>query len=187
MQKLRDKLLFRLRHARLGGVLRRAYWRHLGMQVGDSLLSGRMRCTWPHQVFIGHNCLIEEGVSFKFDGPWQPGPSIHIGHHVFIGKDCEFNIRSGLKIGDHSLIASGSRFIDHDHGVEPGKLMRLQPGAESPITIGTNVWIGSNVVVLKGVTIGDGAVIGAGAVVTKSVPPNEIRGGVPAKRISERS
>ena len=44
----------------------------------------------------------------------------------------------------------------------------------------------ANVVVLAGVTIGDGAVVGAGAVVTKSLPPNCVAGGVPARVIAER-
>jgi acetyltransferase-like isoleucine patch superfamily enzyme len=40
--------------------------------------------------------------------------------------------------------------------------------------------------VLKGF-IGDGAVVAAGAVVTKSIPANEICGGVPAKYIKTRN
>jgi acetyltransferase-like isoleucine patch superfamily enzyme len=37
------------------------------------------------------------------------------------------------------------------------------------------------------VTIGKGAVVAAGAVVTKDVEPKAIVGGVPAKKISERT
>ena len=37
--------------------------------------------------------------------------------------------------------------------------------------------------ILKGVTIGEGAIISAGAVVNKDVPPYEIWGGVPARKI----
>jgi acetyltransferase-like isoleucine patch superfamily enzyme len=56
-------------------------------------------------------------------------------------------------------------------------------GIEKEIVIGSNVWIGCNVVVLKGVGIGNSAVVAAGAVVTKSIPPYEIWGGVPAKKL----
>lgn len=40
--------------------------------------------------------------------------------------------------------------------------------------------------VLKDVTVSCGAVVAAGAVVTKPVPPMEIWGGVPARRLSLR-
>jgi acetyltransferase-like isoleucine patch superfamily enzyme len=40
---------------------------------------------------------------------------------------------------------------------------------------------------LPGVTIGEGAVVAAGAVVTKDADPYGIYGGVPAKKIGERS
>jgi acetyltransferase-like isoleucine patch superfamily enzyme len=65
--------------------------------------------------------------------------------------------------------------------------MNKQEGFEAPITIEDDVWIGVNAVILKGVTIGKGAIIGAGAVVTKFVPPYEIWGGIPAKKIGQRS
>ena len=42
-------------------------------------------------------------------------------------------------------------------------------------------WLGGNVTILGGVTIGAGSVVGAGAVVTKSVPPNSLVLGVPAR------
>ena len=64
--------------------------------------------------------------------------------------------------------------------------MRDQETETAPIKIGQNVLVGGNSVVLKGVQIGDGAVIGVGSVVTKSVPSNEIWGGVPARKIMDR-
>ena len=42
-------------------------------------------------------------------------------------------------------------------------------------------------VILQGVTIGKGAVVCAGAVVNKDVGDYEIVGGVPAKKIGERT
>ena len=64
--------------------------------------------------------------------------------------------------------------------------MRRGYGRCEPIEIADNVWIGANAVILRGVTIGQGAVVAAGAVVTKKIPPNEIWGGLPARKIGER-
>jgi hypothetical protein len=49
--------------------------------------------------------------------------------------------------------------------------------------IGKNCFIGGRAIVLPGIEIGDGCVIGAGSVVTKSVPPNCIVAGNPARII----
>ena len=48
------------------------------------------------------------------------------------------------------------------------------------IQVGNNVFIGARSMILPNVEIGDDAIIAAGAVVTKSVPPGEVWGGVPA-------
>lgn len=165
---------------------RRGWYSLLGMRVGSGTVLPRLYVTWPHQVSIGRNCVLEQDVRFKFDGIWQPGPSIRLLDGVFIGTGCEFNIRKGLLIGQHANIASGCRFIDHDHGTEDGQRIGSQLGHEQPIVLGNDVWLGCNVVVLRGVEIGDGAVVGAGAVVTKSILPNEIWAGIPARKIGQR-
>lgn len=157
-----------------------------GMQIGDGTRLPSMHVTWPHQVAIGNNCSLEHGIYFKYDGIWAQGPTIRIADHVFIGAGCEFNIRKGIDIGKDALIASGCRFIDHDHGVAMGELMRTQEGPEKEIVLEEDVWLGCNVVVLKGVRIGKGAIVAAGAVVTKPIPAYEIWGGVPAKKIGQR-
>jgi acetyltransferase-like isoleucine patch superfamily enzyme len=53
------------------------------------------------------------------------------------------------------------------------------------IRIGDNVTIGATAVIMSGVTIADGAIISAGALVLKDtrIGPNEVWGGVPAKRL----
>lgn len=189
MNRIIQKILFVLKFhisLKITGGLRRVWYMAFGMQVGKGTFLSSVFVTWPHQVSIGSACTIEENVRFKFDGIWQPGPAIKIADRVFIGSGCEFNITHSLVIGADSLIASGCRFIDHDHGTNLSSLMRTQVGLASPILIEPNVWLGCNVVVLKGVIIGSGAIVAAGAIVTKSIPPHEIWAGIPARKIGLR-
>jgi acetyltransferase-like isoleucine patch superfamily enzyme len=171
---------------KLLGSFRNRWFSLLGMKIGSGTWVPQLTITWPHQVAIGKNCILERGIFFKYDGLWQRGPSIRIQDDVFIGTGCEFNIREGIDVGKGSLIASGCRFVDHDHGIDVGRPMRLQEGPQQAIMIGEDVWLGANVVVLKGVSIGTGAIVAAGAIVTKCILPNEIWAGVPAKKIGQR-
>lgn len=166
--------------------LRRLWFSFLGMKIGNGTNIPELYITWPHQVSLGKNCKLEININFKYDGPWLPGPRIVVGDTVFIGTNCEFNINEGIQIGNDCLIASGCKFIDHDHGINVDHLMHSQVGLQIPITIGNDVWLGCNVIVLKGVVIGDGAIVAAGAVVTKPIPAYEIWGGIPAKKIGDR-
>jgi len=166
--------------------LKKTYWRTQGVHIGDKVSIGSIKAIWPHKIVIGNNCVIEHDVYFKYDAPYNAHKSFLIGEQVFIGSHCEFNIKSSIHIGDYSMIASGCRFADFDHGIDKQELIGFQKAEIAPIVIGKDVWIGFNVVVLKGVTIGDGAIVAAGAVVTKSIPSYEIWGGVPAKKIGER-
>lgn len=195
IRTLRIKYLFhhgffilRYRYALyLLSTFRRMYYSILGMKLGKGTHLPKLYFTWPHQVSIGNHCTLEHNIFFKYDGIWAEGPAIIIGNGVFIGNSCEFNIKKCLIIGDNSLIASGCKFIDHDHGKLANELMRKQVGPEKEIIIGPDVWLGYNVVVLKGVSIGKGAIIAAGSIVTKSIPEYEIWAGVPAKRIGNRT
>ena len=166
--------------------LRKTYWRIQGAKFGRRTIIASLHVTWPHQVSVGEDCLLEQGIFFKFDGFWSPGPSILIGQRVFIGAGCEFNIHKRITIGSDCAIASNCKFVDHDHGIALGKPRDAEPGSEAEITIGEGAWLGAGVVVLKGVSMGPGAVIGAGAVVTKAVPANEIWAGVPARKVGVR-
>lgn len=165
---------------------RNFYYRIQGMKIGKGTNLPLIYITWPHQVSIGNKCNIEHGVYFKYDGIWSKGPSIIIKDNVFIGSNCEFNIKNRIIIKNNCLIASGVRFIDHDHGIDKKTLMRMQICPSLPIEIGEDVWIGVNAIILKGVSIGNGAIIAAGAVINKNISPYEIWGGIPAKKIGER-
>lgn len=166
-------------------LIRTLVWRIRGACIGKGTrLSPHTEITWPHQVTIGADCILQSGIFFNYSHYWTAGPSICLRDRVFVGRNVEFNIQGGIEIGDDTLIASGCFFVDHDHGRQGDRPMNQQESVVEPISIARNVWIGANVTVLKGVSIGQGAVVAAGAVVIKSVPAGEVWGGVPAKPLS---
>ena len=176
---------YRLLYFRFG--LYKLFYRLLGMKIGSKSRVPKLYLTWPHKVSIGDNCRLEHDIYFHYDGIYSPQPSIMVGNNVFLGFGIEFNIVDYISIGDNSLIASGVKFIDHDHNIEGINTFLNKPGVSAPIVVSSDVWIGADVIVLKGVSIGRGAIIASGAVVTKSIPDNEIWAGVPARCISSRS
>lgn len=103
---------------------------------------------------------------------------------------------NNLIIGDFCSIADEVVFLlGVEHRIDcfstfpfKTKVLGEKPEAFSKgdIVVNDNVWIGQRALILSGVTIGQGAVIAAGAVVTKDVPPYEVWGGVPAKKIKSR-
>jgi acetyltransferase-like isoleucine patch superfamily enzyme len=188
LKRIAQKIIFRLRvETQFLSRFRSFWWRLQGMKIGKGSTISSMNVTWPHQLAIGEQCIFEDGIFFKYSSYWKPGPSMIIGKHVFIGRGCEFNITARIEVGDETMISSGCKFIDHDHGVElSDQRIGALPHQEAAITLEEDVWLGVNVVVLKGVTIGHGAVVGAGAVVTRSIPACEIWAGVPARKIGNR-
>lgn len=92
-----------------------------------------------------------------------------------------------IRIGAGTNIAQYSVLIAANHQVWRGAEYFMVPWDQTRtgIDIGRNVWVAAGCVILPGVTIGDNAVIAAGSVVSKNVPPDEIWGGVPARKIKD--
>lgn len=55
----------------------------------------------------------------------------------------------------------------------------------APIVIEDDVFIGAHCIISKGVTIGARSIVAAGSVVVKSIPPDEVWGGNPARFIKK--
>jgi acetyltransferase-like isoleucine patch superfamily enzyme len=134
-------------------------------------------------ITIGPQTAIAPNVSFR------NGERIVIGRKSHIGERCYLwagNETGRILIGDHVSLAPEVFITASDYQFVAGVPFRDQPKRERDVKIGDDVWLGTGVVVTAGVEIGSGCIVGAGAVVTKSLPPNSIAGGVPAKVISSR-
>lgn len=130
----------------------------------------------------------------KYNGFVRIMPCCHIikrdilfGHNVQLGRGSW--IINDVHFGNNILIAGKVCFVgrnDHVYSV-PGAYMWNSPrGRDEIIFVEDDVWIGTGATIMAGVTLGRGCIIAAGAVVTKNVPPCEIWGGVPAKKIRNR-
>jgi acetyltransferase-like isoleucine patch superfamily enzyme len=115
---------------------------------------------------------------------------VELGSDVYIGDHCNIRAAGGLiHIGSKVLVANHVTMIAANHGMALGIPMFDQPWANEPLDvfIDDDCWIGAHVTLLPGTRIMSGAVVAAGAVVTGTVPSNEIWGGVPARKISQRT
>lgn len=108
---------------------------------------------------------------------------LKLGDGVAIGWFAELDARGGITVDHDTNISSHVKMITGSHDINDSNFT----ADFLPIHVGHHCWIGTGAIVLQGVKIGDGVVVAAGAVVTKDIPPYEIWGGVPAKKIGERS
>ena len=97
-----------------------------------------------------------------------------IGDRVTI--KCGVQLWDGVDIEDDVFIGPNATFTN-----DPFPRSKQYPEKFSRTVIGAGASIGANATLLPGLTIGEKAMIGAGAVVTRSVPPNAIVVGNPAK------
>ncbi len=99
-------------------------------------------------------------------------------------------VGSGLKLEHgHALVVNGESVLGKNvhlrHSTTIGN-KKLKDGAYSACPrIGNNVDIGAQVCIIGPIEIGDNVAIGAGSIVTKSIPPNCVVVGNPARIIKQ--
>lgn len=136
---------------------------------------------YVYMAKIKRKCIIYYGAELR--GAHQ----LHIDEGSIIGDKSVLDARrGGIFIGKYVRINSNVSLWTGSHDMND-PYFRSTPDKRGPIHVGDRVWIGPNVTILHDVSIGEGAVIAAGAVVTKDVEPFTLVGGVPAKKIGERS
>lgn len=114
------------------------------------------------------------------------GTDCNICSHCFVENDVvigdRVTIKSGVQLWD-GLRVGNDVFIGPNASFANDKFPRSRQKPESFLvtTIGDRATVGTGAVILPGVTIGPNAMVAAGAVVTRSIPPNAIVRGNPAK------
>lgn len=138
------------------------------------------------RMVIGARTQVMEFVVVKCVGG---AGDIVIGDDCYLNPHCVLYSGNGIRIGNDVLLAPGTVIAPANHALArrdvPIRLQGFMP-SRGGVVIEDDVWIGANSVLIDGAHIGRGAVIAAGSVVTGTVPPFEIWGGVPARKLKDR-
>ena len=84
-----------------------------------------------------------------------------------------------VEIGNNCIITGGTKILAHDASLS----LFTNQYKLGKVTIYDNVFIGMDAVIMPGVEIGPNVIVGANSVVTKTVPPDSVVAGVPARHI----
>ena len=116
------------------------------------------------------------------------GAFVEVQKNASIGKRCKISshafICEGVTIEDNVFIGHGVTFINDSYPratTSEGLLQTEQDWRVESTLVKRGASIGSGATILSEVVIGENSIVGAGAVVTKSVPPNSVVAGNPAR------
>jgi len=138
---------------------------------------GRLTIRGPGRVTFGDDVVV-----FGHCTPFTYGAeaSISVGNNVILGA-VKFGCALGISIGDECIVAESSISDTDHHSTRADRRTGLAPIRMLPVSIERNVWIGRTAAILPGVVVGENSVVAHGAVCMRSVPPNMIVVGNPAK------
>jgi maltose O-acetyltransferase len=121
-------------------------------------------------------------VTLRRGGYYGNMKNLRIKHHTCINREVFFDAYDTITIGSH--VGIGFRVILNTSTHEMGPSNeRVGTVTGSPIVVEDGVWIGAGAYIGPGVTLGRGCVVSAGAVVMRSVEPNVVVTGSPARVI----
>jgi len=111
---------------------------------------------------------------------------LKLGENVrFVGRPDIGGTPYLVEIGNHVTVADGVAFITHDGATNAFRHLPQYRGLHKfgRIIIRDHSFVGMRSIILPGVSIGPRALVAAGSVVTRTVPPNSVVGGSPARYI----
>lgn len=141
------------------------YWRH---HAGFLRTSGRYLVVW----------LARRVPSFRLKN-WMYrallGAKVH--PHAAVGLEVTLDIFYPhlVTIGEDAVVGYNTTILCHEYMADKYRV--------GPVVIERRATIGANCTLLPGVVVGEGATVSAMSLVNRDVPPGELWGGVPVRRI----
>jgi acetyltransferase-like isoleucine patch superfamily enzyme len=150
------------------------------LEIGDYCTIKSLSIISTRIVKMGNYVHI---ANFSFiRGPFMKQSKITIGNHSRIFPFCWLDTNQRITIGNN--VGIGGFSLLFTHGVW-SNYFRGGPISFKDIVIEDDVWLPWRVFVMPGVTIGKGSIIGANSLLNKSISPNSLAAGSPAKILKE--
>lgn len=169
-------------------------WTYPFASVGSNLrvhYTCDMKRSIAPRIEIGDSVLLDRDVWINIPvAPEGSDPVISIDEGCKIGRRCVISAKNRIHFERNVVFAPSVLVMDHNHafadvnvpirkqGVTPGGTIRIEEGC----------WIGFGAAIVCGkgeLVIGKNSVIGANAVVTRSIPPNSVATGNPARVVKQ--
>jgi galactoside O-acetyltransferase len=118
---------------------------------------------------------------------------VRIGTYVHIGAGCYLAGGGGITMEDLSTLSQGAKIysVNDDYSgsslTNPTVPSIYKSVKQAPVNLGRHVIVGAGSVVLPGANIAEGCAVGALSLVSQATAPWGIYGGIPARRLTERS
>ncbi len=163
---------------------------NLGLaEIGENVMIDRSvrlyGCSNIHiksNVRIDAFCVISGGIG-----------GIYIGNYVHLSINVALLGQETIKLEDFSGLSSHVTVFSSNDDYTGGALTnpiipdKYRKVNSAPVMIGRHAIVGAGTIILPGVSLGMGVSVGALSLVNKSVPEFWIIGGIPAKKLGERS
>jgi len=164
-----------------------------GTQVGDRVqlnsLRGGLAERWVmgHQCLLGNDCRLAlptlvcgDYVNIHNHGLLNGAQPMVLGHNCWVGQNCVLNSDSLLWVGNHVGIGAYSCLYTHAYWgdvLEGCTLCKSEP-----VVVEDDCWIvGSYNVIAPGLQLGARSIVLTGSMVSRSVLPEQVVGGAPAR------
>lgn len=135
------------------------------------------------RLTLGPNATIAPNISIRNPERITVGAGTRVGERAFLWAG---DTSGRITIGEDCRLGPEVYITASDYGLLPDERIAHQARNERDVVIGNDVWLGARVFVAAGVSIGDGCAVSAGSVVTRSLPPNSVAAGFPARVVRRR-